>query len=334
MSHIMTLFDCARNPRDELLLLFMFCGGERVSEPLHHFRSDIEGQNSFGELLVRMADPRTGLTEWMDDNGVMQYDTRDGYFEKMWRNEHLGREHKLYRLRPRDTYGLKDPLYVGFKGMTFHDSDGSAAMGTDPLGRLYDVNYMWWIDPRVGARAQIAYENYRNQCLLRNYNTKKLMPEGWLNHPWLFINLEAGDNYGEPMSYAAIKALWTTLLERLYNKHGIDLRGKKLRWHSLRHFYGWYCANVLEMTLQQTAAMMHHGSMLSTEVYFKLSAINVRAELTKKFLESKGFTESDIDGLIIPGTPKLEFPDDWMNSALRRQLMLAATRSKQKQILR
>jgi len=322
IPYMLKLLDCVNNPRDELLLLLMAGGSLRKSEPLHLFRTDIEQQTEWGELRVRLEDPEDGMTEWTDGNNIVQHGNRTEYFDKKWRNEHLPRTHPLRNLRPRCTYGEKDELYVGFKTMTFGESDGANVFGDDFLGRHYDVNYIWWLDPRVGARAQDIYERYRNECLLRNWNTRELMPTGWLErkHPWLFINLTP-ENYGEPLSYGALESLWRNLLERLVTRHGVDLRGKKLGMHSLRHFYGWYCASVLKLDLTFTKMMMHHGSIESTQVYFRLSAAAAQQLLTSQYLKSKGYSNEDIQFLIIPGTPKLDWPDEWMNQQLRRKLL-------------
>lgn len=80
MAHILKLFECARNPRDELLLLLGLGGSLRKSEPLHLLRTDIESMNSWGELQVRLADPITGRTEWPGPDGKTRYGERKDYF--------------------------------------------------------------------------------------------------------------------------------------------------------------------------------------------------------------------------------------------------------------
>ena len=334
IPHLLKLLDCVNNPRDELLLLLMAGGSLRKSEPLHLFRTDIEQPTEWGELSVRLEHPEDGMTEWTDDNNIVQHDTRSECFAKKWHNKHLPKAHQLRNLRPRNTYGDKDVLYVGFKGMTFGESNGANVLGEDFLGRHYDVNYIWWLDPRIGARAQHVYERYRNECLLRNWNTNEKMPVGWLErkHPWLFINLTP-ENYGEPLSYGSLESLWSHLLVRLVTRHGVDLRGKHLGMHSLRHFYGWYCASVLRLDLTFTKMMMHHACVESTEVYFRLSAAVAQKILTTQYLKSLGYSEEDIQFLIVPGTPKLDWPDEWMNSQLRRKMLQFANNAeKRKQI--
>ena len=336
LPHLFKLLDCVNNPRDELLLLLMFGGGQRKSEPLHLLRTDIEQQTDWGELSVRLADPEDGETEWRGAPSKVKYGSRTEYFQEMWRNEHLPNTHPLSNLRPRCTYGEKDELYVGFKGMTFGESSGANMFGEDFLGRHYDVCYLWWLDPRIGARAQVVYERYRNECLLRNWNTKETMPAGWLEwkHPWLFINLTP-QNYGDPLSYGALESLWQNLLDRLAIRHAVDLRGKRLGLHSLRHFYGWYCASVLRLDLTFTKLVMHHASAESTSVYFKLSAAAARKLLMEQYLKSQGYSEDDVKYLIMPGTPKINWPDNWVNPQLRRiMLQFEHNAKKEKQIQR
>lgn len=167
IGHILKLLDCACNPRDELMLLFMLGGSLRKGEPLHLFRSDIEGINNLGELKVRLADPRKGMVEWTDSNGKVRNTQRQDYFQKMWRNEDLSSGHLLHHLQPRDTYG-KHRLAVGFKGMTFSDSDGGDILGLDPYGRKYDANYIFWLDPRIGHRASQVYKEYHDRYLTKD----------------------------------------------------------------------------------------------------------------------------------------------------------------------
>jgi hypothetical protein len=123
-----------------------------------------------------------------------------------------------------------------------------------------------------------------------------------------------------PMTYKSLRNVWTRLLDRLASDYGVDLREKGLGWHSLRHFYGWYCASVLKHSLERTSTFLHHASLESTKVYYKLSKLTARNELTKKFLANLGYKEEDINFLMTPDTPKLEFPGDWMNRQLHRKL--------------
>lgn len=317
MKDFLKLFDCACNPRDQLLLLEMAGGSLRMVEPLHHYRQDIEGFNEYGELKVRLEDPVRGLIEW-NDGKVMRIGRRDVYLSKQWKNTHLPIDHALRNLKPRDTY-LGEALQAGWKGMSFGESSGGNVLGNDPLERYYDVHYLWWIDPRVGARAHQAYVEYRDNYLLRNYHTGKPMPANWLNHPWLYINIES-DGYGNPLTYAALKQIWIRLLDRLAERYGIDYRNRRLGFHSLRHLFGWYCASVLGLSIEDTSLLMHHASKEATAVYYKISPEVVRNKLQNGFLKNIGYSENEHDLIVLPGTPKLTFPESWMPTQLRRTL--------------
>lgn len=322
MGFILKLLDCACNPRDELLLLTMLGGSCRMSEPLHMLRTDIEGMNDLGELMIRLADPRDGMIEWTDSKGSRKHGVRTDYFQEMWKNEHLSAGHPLHQLQPRDTYGRRSPLYVGYKGMTFSDSDGANVLGYDPYGRAYDVNYLYWLDPRVGCRAYQVYESYHNQCLLKNFNTGERKPMGWLDHPWLFINISNNTKtYGRPLSYSAMQTIWENLLDRLYEKHGIDMRDRGLGWHSLRHFYGWYCASCLRLDINTTKAIMHHGSEESTACYFKISPDIARSRIIEGSLIQLDYNKEDVDLVIFPDTPKLDWPEEWVSRQMKRQFL-------------
>ncbi|MBW2187827.1 MAG: hypothetical protein JRG71_16050 [Deltaproteobacteria bacterium] len=321
MGLILKLLDCARNPQDELFLLTMLGGSCRMSEPLHMFRSDIEGLNELGELTIRLADPQEGMVEWTDCNNVVRHGRRKDYFQEAWKNEDLSAGHPLHQLQSRDTYGRRSPLYVGFKGMTFSESDGANVFGYDPSGRAYDVNYLFWLDPRVGCRAYQVYEEYHNQYLVKNYNTGERKPTGWLKHPWLFINISNTKYYGHPLSYSAMQTIWRNLLDRLYEKNGIDLRDRGLGWHSLRHFYGWYCASCLGLDLTTTKAMMHHSSEDSTACYFRISPEVARNRIIEGTLMQLGYKKEDMDLVIFPDTPKLDWPEEWGSNLMKRRML-------------
>nr|WP_320048765.1 hypothetical protein [uncultured Desulfuromonas sp.] len=318
MRHILKLLDCASNSRDELLLLTMLGGSLRKGEPLHLYRSDIEGVNDFGELKVRLADPRTGMVEWTDSGGKIRKAARQEYLQQEWKNDDLSSGHLLYHLQSRDTYG-KHPLMVGFKGMTFSDSDGGDMLGLDPYCRAYDKNYMFWLDPRIGNRATEIYKKYREQYLTRDAHGKRT-PSGWLRHPWLFINISR-EGYGNPLSYNALQKIWEKLLVKLNRRYGINLIGKGLGWHSLRHFYGWYCASCLQIDISLTKAMMHHSSEEATSYYYKMSEDVARNKINEAALKRLGIEKEDIDLIIAPRTFEIDWPQDWVSRQLKIKML-------------
>jgi len=52
--------------------------------------------------------------------------------------------------------------------------------------------------------------------------------------------------------------------------------------HSLRHMYGYYCANILKppLPLEMTQMLMHHANINSTAVYYRLSDSTIRKMIT------------------------------------------------------
>lgn len=308
LKRFVELVESARNPRDKMLWLLCGGGSLRGSEPLHLLFSDIEGLDELGQARVRLADPEYGMIEWDDPiTGAHRNGTRTEYFAQVWQNAVLPAGHKLKNLQPRIKYGKRNSgLFVGWKGMTFEESDGGNVLGC-PDGRDYDAYHVWWIDPRIGAYFYQCYLDYMNEYIYRNPFTGKPNPLGWPYHPWLLINIDK-QNYGSPMSVSALKGAWSRLIERM------GLEGRGLGKHSLRHMYGYYCANVLRLSQQLTKSLMHHGDVGSTGTYYHLLKSTIQGEITQGVLEASKI-DADLTLLIKPNTPKVNYPEHWTNEA-------------------
>lgn len=202
------LVDSCCNPRDKMLMLLMGGGSLRGSETLHLWFSDVaKGVNDWGEALIRLDNPENGVVEWSDDKGRRSTETRTEHFARAWQNTDLSLGNPLRNLMPRTQYGERNKgLSVGFKAMTFAESDG----GTFIDGRLFDQNYLWWIDPRIGGYFYKCYIEYMEEYIWTNYysKTKKSHVHGWPHHPWLFIMINKKD-YGMPLTYDALEKIWT-----------------------------------------------------------------------------------------------------------------------------
>ncbi|MBC7000999.1 tyrosine-type recombinase/integrase [Photobacterium sp. BZF1] len=304
-NRIVELIDsAANNVRDKLLLLTMLGGSLRRSEPLHLFYSDVEGVDSMGQAKIRLAHPEVGMTEWLDEDNISQSGTREEFFKRYWAsvNRDVPETHPLRHLAPRTQLDRRNQgLHSGFKGMTLSAGEQSmVANGLD--GRDYDVHYVWWCDPRLGAYWYDLFLEYEAKYLKRNPFTDEPLT---LRHPWLFIIIEPGDRYGMPLSMTAVKAIW----RRLKKKLGINY---KLGWHSLRHYFGYYCANVLGLRLEEVQVLMHHGQPTSTEVYFHLSHSNVRDSITEANLRASG-REDLLPNLFLKGSRVPDLPEHWTN---------------------
>ncbi|WP_429494360.1 hypothetical protein [Paraburkholderia youngii] len=274
------LVETSPNPRDKMLFLQLFGLAMRQSEPLHLFLSDIMGTTDLGEARVRLGDPELGEWRWRDDSGKMRIGTRSSYLEKEWKNNQFRNSNpELYRLQPRTKY-RGSSMYVGYKGMTFHDSPGASA---DSFG--YEAH---WIDPRLGIYFRKCLEAY-----LREHFYGK--PRRWPFHPWLYIQLDT-TGYGMPMTLPALKKVWDRSLRR------IGLEDTGLGLHSLRHLAGYYCATVLTLSKDMTQTLLRHRHASSTEVYFHLSPLEVRRQIIKGVTGGVEIEEP---------TPKLIVPAHW-----------------------
>ncbi|MBL0225242.1 MAG: hypothetical protein IPQ16_06590 [Geobacteraceae bacterium] len=342
---IIRLIECCANPRDKMLLLLMLGGSLRRSEPLHIFVQDIEGVDALGQAVVRLEDPLNGWVEW----GHNKCGTRKQFFQECYKNEILSAGHVLSNLMPRPLYGQRNQgFHAGFKGMTFSESDSGSRWFRpfDDLGeneraefngsldmlegvadyRPYDVFHVWWLDPRIGAYFYQCFEEYMDKYYYKNPFTGRANPSGWPYHPWLFINIENPYTYGYPLAYTAVTKIWERLKDKLIKSFAEGAEQERVRmvlnglaWHSLRHFYGYYCANILELQMEIVQVLMHHAQINSTQVYYRLSKSIVKDEITKAVLKKHGF-DMEPEHIILPKTPRLLFPDHWTNRYQTRLL--------------
>jgi hypothetical protein len=300
LDRFIDLVETSKSPRDQML--FLLCAGAslRQSEPLHLFYQDVIGIDNFAQPRIRLADPERGEISWEQD-GVTHKGTRKEYLEAAYKNEDFRYTvPRLYNLQPR-TLGRRGRDHVGFKGMTFGD-DPQGAITAD--GRELRFHEAFWIDPRMGYRFWLAYEQYVESVFYGR-------PKGWPYHPWLFVNLDK-DNYGMPMTLAAVRKVWNRALHRL----GIQDCG--LGEHSLRHLYGYYSASVLHLPIEITQLLMHHASVQSTQRYYHIHSDEVRKIILTAVAKHHGLEIGDY--LIMPGTPKPNYPASW-NPPIQKLVM-------------
>jgi integrase len=73
------------------------------------------------------------------------------------------------------------------------------------------------------------------------------------------------------------------MFERAARRLGLDPDDEGVNRHGGRHFYGYFCASHLRLSLEVTQSIMHHSSMLSTKIYYALDQAVARDELKKGF---------------------------------------------------
>ncbi len=271
------LINKSQNPRDKLLWLLMGAGSLRGSETLHLFLSDAQGIDpQYGDARIILADPEYGYVRWTNENNQEQYTTREEYFQLNWKNEFFSPDHPLCNLQPRTKYGKRNTmLHAGFKGMTFGDNNSMDVICTKSFERRqYDEHHIWWLNARFGEYFWTIFEEYQQEYLWKNHYTGQVNPKGWPWHPWLFVCTNKS-NYGMPLTMPAIKQAWKRALKR------IGMENSGMGMHSLRHLYGYCCANILKCPLEMTQVIMHHANINSTQTYYGLENSIIRETINE-----------------------------------------------------
>lgn len=270
------LINESKNPRDRLLWLLMGAGSLRSSETLHLFLSDVAGVDpKDGDARVLLTDPEDGYVTWTDENNRQCHASRKEFFARNYKNSHFPLEHPLCNLQPRTLYGKRNSgLHSGFKGMTFGLTDGLKKMILSPDNRPYEEHSILWANKYFGQHFASIFEEYQREYLWKNRFTGRQNPKEWPWHPWLMICTNKLD-YGMPLTMPALKQAWKRALKR------IGMEDSGIGMHSLRHMYGYYCANILRLPIEMTQILMRHASVHSTQVYYTLESSVVRDIISK-----------------------------------------------------
>jgi len=91
-------------------------------------------------------------------------------------------------------------------------------------------------------------------------------------HPYYWVSED-----GEPLTMKAAAKQFNLARKRVEKKFGVSLKGYGL--HSLRHYYGFYCVDVLKADLLMVQKWMGHTQISSTAVYAHISPETARDEL-------------------------------------------------------
>ena len=102
-----------------------------------------------------------------------------------------------------------------------------------------------WLNPLFGQLFWAAHIRYSRDRL-------NLSP----NHPWYLINLS--HDRGQPMTDDNVRGILSAACQRLR-------LSSPPHPHALRHMYGDFAANHLQVSLPLLQCMMRHCSILSTE---------------------------------------------------------------------
>jgi hypothetical protein len=167
----------------------------------------------------------------------MKWKCAAGTVVKGTRREYL---RSTFSLLPRTEHGAQGSA-VGWKGLKF---DAEASMSSE----LYFIR-------EIEGYLLTLHRAYMHEV-------RSKVPR--LPHPYYFVGLN-----GKPLTIAAVEKQFRLACRRLEKKYRISLEGYGI--HSLRHYYGFYCADVLKADLLFIQKWMGHVDPSSTAVYTHIS---------------------------------------------------------------
>lgn len=238
----------AKDVNQQAIYLLCAFTGLRASEALHIMITDIvPSEESLLFDCEVMLSPPHGKTWCHDTNQLIE---REEILAKEQRKDLTGIDVPapdmdfLRAPMPRTLLHNGHKLRLGWKGVTLAYAKEAK----------YKYTLQWSND-----YARIAFE--------------KLIPElrnqARVGHPFLFC----GEN-GMPLCY-------NTYYRRI-RRDSERICGHKFGTHSLRHFFGFYLSNCLELSKEDAQINMRHATVLSTEKYYNLTVEKSRDTLKEK----------------------------------------------------
>lgn len=238
---VLPLIEATPSSRDKLYLLLLFFAGLRASEPHHLFVTDVTIAKD-GTARVILGDPETGFYEWNNLHRGRQRGNRATFLAER------------YSLGPRNKLAVKHPLHAGWKGMAYDSQTRKEAE-------------VFWLVPEMGRYFAKLHGEYMHA-------TRRHVRD---EHPYYFVNEKDGADFGKPVTLSNM----TKAFNRAARRIGLQLTDDGVNRHGGRHFYGYFCASRLRLSLEVTQSMMHHESIVSTNIYYALDKAVARDELEK-----------------------------------------------------
>lgn len=270
-SKVVELINAAPNLRDKMAYLLMGFGSLRISEAVHVFLEDAFGVfRDTGAANVRLGHPAEGYYEWADGQSRPRCGTRAEFLMEMYG-----------RVPRTEMEGME--FYAGWKGMEF--------------GNTKNTGFVYWSSEEAGIYFRKLLYDYFDEVF-------KGKPEGWPHHPYLFVKTDR-QHFGEPVTIANLANQFYAAAERI----GLDRRQPGVNPHGLRHFYGFYCADVLGIDLTNLQKQMHHASPISTLAYHHITPQKVREQLKRAQIEVLQH-EHDVIKREFKNT-SIVFPNSW-----------------------
>ncbi len=253
-----------RNIRDTMIAILQRYGGLRESEPFHIFVTDVR--------FVRDVQK--------DTRDVQQHDTSDNELFLRYKGDKGHAEVRLYHPQV-GRFSYQDPLTrkivhvtrTDFLRMTYERMPRNIIAGKEragwknlmlDVGTPYNYATIRWFPKVWGSVFWQLYHFYITHVL----------PKG-LNHPYLFVNLERGPQFGEPYHVAKYNESLKAAVKRI----GLvpDKRSGTTS-HGLRHAYAQdlSAASVPTKIIQ---VCLHQKSLHSQDAYTRPEIWRVQREL-------------------------------------------------------
>jgi integrase len=187
----------------------------------------------------------------------MKWTNLSGATQNGTRREYLRSQ---FNLLPRNEHGAL-PSALGWKGIKYDDE-------ATKTSQTYFV--------RNAEKDLVAlHRTYLHQ--VRQRVSKRPHPYYWVNED------------GEPLTKKAAEKQFALAKGRVQKRFGVDLSGYGL--HSLRHYFGFYCVDVIRADLLMVQKWMGHSHLSSTAVYAHISPETARNELKAAEHRKLGFTD-------------------------------------------
>ncbi|WP_170179633.1 tyrosine-type recombinase/integrase [Parashewanella spongiae] len=251
-NSIFEFIDSQTNINFKAAMLLQAFTGLRASEVLHILITDIVPKNRGGYEVI-VSHPVNGNTYYpLSKQAIRRKDLLHKFAVQAKSHVGLGDTdiEFLEHMRPR--VDLENKYNLEWKGMTFPNVDYNPKFG-------YTLN--WSSDAAHREFSRLVH---------------KLQAQARRNHPYLLITQSSGmpltlSNYTNTFRYKSKKILTF-----------------EIGPHSLRHFCGEFCANALNMSVDQTKDILRHASVDSTNKYYKKSKQKIRSEILQLHGEGDG----------------------------------------------
>ena len=194
-----------------------------------------------GTARVVLGHPQDGSYEWIGANKERRSGNRATFLAER------------YHLCPRNLLAQNHPLHAGWKGMLQDDGRRSESV-------------VHWLREDISRLFAKLHAEYVNSVRRKVTDT----------HPYYFVN-EGDRTFGQPLKFSNISKAFNRAAERV----SLSTKQPGVNPHGARHFFGYYCASVLRLKVETTQKLLHHQSIMSTQVYYALSNQAVRDELLK-----------------------------------------------------